>query len=76
MVNLVYKKRVSYKNGDFSPTLTMAYKFLKEGTISPAEYKLFADQMYEKYGCEKVRRLYQSLLDLYVDMHADETEGE
>jgi vacuolar-type H+-ATPase subunit C/Vma6 len=49
----------------FLITMDMAYRFLKVGTISGKEYSQFLTMMNEKYKCENIRNLYQSLLDIH-----------
>lgn len=50
----------------FLITMEMAYKFLQAGSLSDTEYSQFLNQMNEKYRCEKVFKLYQSMLDIYL----------
>ena len=60
----------------FIVTMDMAYKFLQTGTISDEEYGRFLARMNEKYDCENVRRLYQSMLDIYRDQSVNgDTKG-
>ncbi len=60
----------------FAVSMDMAYMFLQKGTISADEYSRFLAQMHEKYDCENIRGLYQSLLDIYQDMSGNgDTKG-
>ena len=60
----------------FTVTMDMAYKFLQAGKISADEYSRFLDRMSEKYTCENVRKLYQSMLDIYRDQSVNgDTKG-
>ena len=60
----------------FTVTMNMAYKFLQAGKISVDEYSRFLARMSEKYTCENVRKLYQSMLDIYQDQSVNsDTKG-
>ena len=60
----------------FLVTMHMAYNFLQAGTISVDEYAEFLAQMNEKYPCENVRKLYQSMLDIYRNQSVNsDTKG-
>jgi hypothetical protein len=60
----------------FLITMDMAYRFLQEGAISGEEYSQFLTLMNEKYRCENIHRLYQSMLDIYqVQSGNSDTKG-
>ena len=60
----------------FTVTMDAAYKFLQAGTISADEYSRFLTSMSEKYPYDNVRRLYQSMLDIYRDQSVNhDTKG-
>lgn len=60
----------------FLVTMHMAYNFLQTGTISADEYAKFLARMNKKYPCENVRKLYQSMLDIYRNQSVNsDTKG-
>jgi hypothetical protein len=56
-------------NIPFLVTMHFAFKFLTDGILEVCEFQRFFDEMYQKYKCNNVRRLYQSKLDLFLYEH-------
>ena len=48
-------------------TMDMAFSMLKRGVLSADEFRRYFAGMKQKYGCEEVRILYQSKLDIFLD---------
>ena len=48
-------------------TMDMAFQMLTRGVLSADEFSRFFDEMEQKYGCEEVRILYQSKLDIFLE---------
>ena len=60
----------------FTVTMDIVYKFLQAGKISADEFSKFLSLMSEKYSCENVRKLYQSMLDIYRNQSVNsDTKG-
>ncbi|MBR3375610.1 MAG: hypothetical protein IKG71_07430 [Firmicutes bacterium] len=51
----------------FMVTMDMAFQMLTRGVLSADEFSRFFDEMEQKYGCEEVRILYQSKLDIFLE---------
>lgn len=54
-------------NITYMVTMDMAFRMLMRGILTPGEFRIFFAKMHEKYGCEEVRILYQSKLDIFLD---------
>ena len=48
-------------------TMDMAFRMLMRGILTPGEFRSYFAKMHQKYGCEKVRTLYQSKLDIFLE---------
>ena len=48
-------------------TMDMAFQMLTRGVLSADEFRRFFAEMQQKYGCEEVRILYQSKLDIFLE---------
>jgi hypothetical protein len=48
-------------------TMDMAFQMLTRGVLSADEFRRFFAEMELKYGCEEVRILYQSKLDIFLE---------
>ena len=48
-------------------TMDMAFRMLMRGVLTPGEFRSFFARMHQKYGCEEVRILYQSKLDIFLN---------
>ena len=54
-------------NITYMVTMDMAFRMLTRGVLSADEFSRFFDEMEQKYGCEEVRILYQSKLDIFLE---------
>ena len=48
-------------------TMDMAFGLLARGVLTADEFRRFFAEMQQKYGCEEVRILYQSKLDIFLE---------
>ena len=65
-----------FYNITYLVTMHFAFQMLSDGHLTVDEFKRFFDEMHHKYGCENVRRLYQSKLDIYLDQSVNgDTKG-
>ena len=48
-------------------TMDIAFKMLTRGFLTPDEFRRFFAEMQQKYGCEEVRILHQSKLDIFLE---------
>ena len=53
-------------NITYMVTMGMEFRMLMRGILTPDEFLRFFDGMHRKYGCEEVRILYQSKLDIFL----------
>lgn len=48
-------------------TMDMAFRMLMRGVLTSGEFLSFFAKMHQKYGCEEVRILYRSKLDIFLE---------
>jgi len=53
-------------NITYMVTMDMAFRMFTRGVLSADEFRRFFDELELKYGCEEVRILYQSKLDIFL----------
>ena len=53
-------------NITYMVTMDMAFQMLTRGVLSADEFSRFFAEIQQKYGCEEVRILYQSKLDIFL----------